>query len=183
MAFNDRNTLYILVGLPGSGKSTWTQKYCKSDPSCMVLSTDNFIEKEAKRLGKTYDDVMKTSYKKALKNLQEMLSEAVRLSKNIVWDQTNLSVDSRKSKVKMPALRDYYKVAVYFPTPPPHEWKRRLKSRPGKTIPMKVLKGMEEGLSPPTKDEGFDEVREIRDVCPAPDVTMGCAICGCFILK
>jgi len=57
---------------------------------------------------------------------------------------------------------EYQKIAVYFPTPDSDELKRRLDSRAGKTIPANILMGMASQLQPPTKDEGFDDVRVAR---------------------
>ena len=41
------NKLYVLIGVPGSGKSTWikNQEWAKD---CVVVSTDEFVEDYAK---------------------------------------------------------------------------------------------------------------------------------------
>jgi predicted kinase len=48
---------YQLVGVPGSGKSTWVdgQDWSKD---CAYISTDKFVEAHAHILGKTYSDVL-----------------------------------------------------------------------------------------------------------------------------
>jgi predicted kinase len=49
-------TLYVLVGVPGSGKSTWiAQQDWARD--CAVVSTDNFVEDYAKQVGSSYSEV------------------------------------------------------------------------------------------------------------------------------
>ena len=47
---------YQLIGVPGSGKSTWvtSQEWAKD---CSIISTDYWVEEEAKRVGKTYSEI------------------------------------------------------------------------------------------------------------------------------
>ena len=146
--------LYMLIGVPGSGKSTWIgqQDWTKD---CVLVSSDKLIDIEAARQGKTYNDVFKEYIDEANRLMLEDVKAAVAEGKDIIWDQTNTSRKSRKSKLaKVP---DYRKIAVVFATPDESEWTRRLGNRPGKTIPMPVLKAMAEGLQMPTEDE-FDEI-------------------------
>ncbi len=146
-------TLYMLVGVPGSGKST----YIKNNNLGVVLSTDDFIERVADSQNSTYNDVFKSNIKTATSVMNEMLKTAVAEERNIVWDQTNLTVSSRKNKLsRIPDT--YKKIAVVFPTPNNEELQRRLNSRPGKTIPYHIMKSMINNLQYPSKDEGFDEV-------------------------
>jgi predicted kinase len=48
------NTVYVLVGMPGVGKSTWINKNYHHLP---VVSSDNFIELMARNQNKTYNEV------------------------------------------------------------------------------------------------------------------------------
>lgn len=89
--------------------------------------------------------------------MNQRLTQAVADNRDIVWDQTNLTPASRKSKLeKIPAT--YQKVAVYFPVPNNKEWQRRLNSRPGKIIPQNVLVNMGQGFTMPSQAEGFDKI-------------------------
>jgi predicted kinase len=82
------------------------------------------------------------------------------LGKDVVWDQTNLTPKSRKSKLAM--VPDHYKkIAVVFQTPEAAEWQRRLDSRPGKSIPQNILMGMASSMQMPGPDEGFDSIEII----------------------
>jgi predicted kinase len=75
---------------------------------------------------------------------------------DIVWDQTNTTVKSRKSKLAK--LPDYEKIAVMFRTPDIVEHRRRLESRPGKDIPGNIMTVMINSLQEPTEEEGFKEI-------------------------
>ena len=147
--------LYMLVGVPGSGKSTWINSQDWSR-DCILVSTDKLIELEAARQGKTYNDVFKDYIGEATRIMNEDIREAVEAGKDIIWDQTNTSRKSRKTKLAQ--VEGYYKIAVLFSTPEKDEWNRRINNRPGKIIPEAVLKAMAEGLQKPTEEEGFKEI-------------------------
>lgn len=146
---------YQLIGVPGSGKSTWVanQKWAKD---CVVVSTDDFVEAYAKSVGKTYNEVFKDYMPTAVGLMSDQVVKAREEGKDIIWDQTSTTVKSRKRKFNM--LRDYEHIAVVFAIPDDTELDRRLKSRPGKTIPWYVVDDMIEGFAWPTEDEGFKEV-------------------------
>jgi predicted kinase len=148
-------TVYVLVGVPGSGKSTWIQNQDWAR-DCVVVSTDAFVEQEAKRQGRTYNEVFDDYMPTAVKLMADQVVAAREAGQDIIWDQTSTTVASRRKKFAM--LPNYHAVAVVFPTPEPAELERRLASRPGKSIPWNVMQGMISGLKVPTEDEGFDEI-------------------------
>ena len=150
-------TLWLLVGVPGSGKSTWVERQGFS-PDTAVISTDRHIDAEAARQGKTYSEVFRGYVKRATSIMTADLAMAIKDGDDdVVWDQTNVSSKSRAAKLAS-VPDNYRKVAVFFPTPEAKEWERRLASRPGKHIPWNILQGMASQLEMPTEDEGFDEV-------------------------
>lgn len=148
-------TVYVLVGVPGSGKSTWirNQDWARD---CVVVSTDAFVEQEAERQGRTYSEVFDDYMPTAVKLMADQVVQAREAGQDIVWDQTSTTVASRRKKFKM--LPDYHAVAVVFPTPEPAELERRLANRPGKNIPWQVMQGMISGFKLPTAEEGFAEI-------------------------
>lgn len=148
-------TVYVLVGVPGSGKSTWIRNQDWAQ-DCVVVSTDAFVEYYAKQQGKTYNEVFDDYMPTAVKCMAEQVVAAREAGQDIIWDQTSTTVASRKKKFNM--LPDYHAVAVVFPTPESAELERRLASRPGKNIPWNVMQGMISGLKVPTEQEGFDEI-------------------------
>jgi predicted kinase len=147
----------MLVGVPGSGKSTWINSGIVGS-GVYVASTDNIIEGLAQIAGKTYDEMFKSSIKYAEKTMYVNVMDAVKRDMTIIWDQTNLTFKSRAKKLIM--IPDHYmKIAVLFPTPQEKELQRRLSSRSGKTIPEHVIASMTDTMEVPMLAEGFDEVR------------------------
>lgn len=148
------NTAYILVGVPGSGKSTWVEK--NKNFNTMIASTDNYIEQHAQEQKKTYSDVFAEYIQIATCNMVEDVKYARKNDFDIIWDQTNTSVKARAKKLKM--LPNYKKIAVVFKTPDQTELARRLANRPGKHIPESVMVSMINSYVEPSVAEGFDEV-------------------------
>lgn len=146
---------YQLIGVPGSGKSTWisNQDWAKD---CVVVSTDNFVEAYAKEQGKTYSEVFNDYMPTAVNLMADQVIEARNAGKDIIWDQTSTTVKSRLRKFNM--LPTYEHIAVVFKTPEKEELARRLASRPGKNIPANVMRSMINNFDMPTEDEGFKEI-------------------------
>jgi predicted kinase len=146
---------YQLVGVPGSGKSTWVKNQVWAK-DCVVVSTDEFVEDYAKSIGSTYSEVFDDYMPKAIGLMMNRIRWAEKEGKDIIWDQTSTSVGSRKRKFN--SLRDYEHIAVVFKTPEKEELAKRLASRPGKNIPDNVMRDMIKNFVVPTEDEGFKEV-------------------------
>ena len=150
-----KNKCYQLIGVPGSGKSTWikSQDWAKDLP---VISTDNFVEAHAQKVGKTYSEVFDEYMPIAVKLManQALICQANKL--DCIWDQTSTTIASRKRKFN--TLPGYDHIAVVFATPEKEELARRLASRPGKNIPDNVMRSMIDGFVMPTEDEGFTEI-------------------------
>lgn len=153
-------TCYMLIGVPGSGKSTWIAKQPFDWTNTVIASTDNYVEKIARERGKTYSEVFDEVMPDAVRNMAEVVTDAVQSGHNIVWDQTSTTRASRAKKFRM--LRGYKVIAVVFPTPPRDELQRRLSGRVGKNIPSVVLGNMIKNWEEPTEDEGFDQIIHVR---------------------
>jgi predicted kinase len=148
-------TCYQLIGVPGSGKSTWAASQGWDDPY-VVISTDNYVEMFASEMGKTYNDVFSEVMTEAVSRMCIDVRQACEDGVDIIWDQTSTTVKSRKRKFNM--LPNYKHIAVVFAIPEPAELARRLASRPGKSIPWEVVDSMITGFAMPTKEEGFTAI-------------------------
>ena len=55
--------LFMLAGIPTSGKSTYISKLLRDFPDAVVISTDDYIEAVARETGKTYNEVFNDNIK------------------------------------------------------------------------------------------------------------------------
>lgn len=154
---------FMLVGAPGSGKSTWTRNFLsKTDDEYAVISSDDIIVEWGKLLdpNMTYTDAFrKVDMKKVQAELNSRLMAATADLKNIIWDQTNLTAKSRRGRTsRIPKL--YRKTCVVFKVQH-DELFRRLEKRAqeeGKHIPKKVIDDMIKTFEEPDESEGFDRI-------------------------
>ena len=147
--------LYMLIGVPGSGKSTWAHSQSWFE-TCAYISTDKFVESYAQEQGKTYSEVFTAYMPTAISLMVDEVARARYARQNIIWDQTSTTIASRMRKFKL--LPGYESIAVVFRTPGTEELTRRLNSRPGKLIPKQVLDDMISGWEEPSIAEGFKEI-------------------------
>ena len=147
--------VYVLVGVPGSGKSTWakSQDWLQD---CVYISTDELVEEHARQVGKTYTEVFNDYMPEAVELMTKQVIEAREQGRDIIWDQTSTSVASRKKKFRL--LPNYEHIAVVFHEPPINELKERLANRPGKIIPWEVVSNMINNFEMPSTNEGYKEI-------------------------
>ena len=146
---------YQLIGVPGSGKSTWIKNQVWA-LGLSVVSTDNFVEAYAHMQDKTYNEVFKDYMPVAVRLMANQAEICRANGVDVIWDQTSTTLASRRRKFNM--LPDYEHIAVVFKTPEAEELARRLASRPGKNIPDHVMHSMIASYDIPTLDEGFTEI-------------------------
>lgn len=152
--------IILLIGLPASGKSTYISKL-KGD--YVIVSNDLYVEKIAKKMGLTYTEAFgKIGRDDTLNNTRKEFDKALSRGRNIVVDNTNMTVKERSYFTKSTS-EDYKKIAIIFKISDA-ELKKRLDKRgkkSGKIIPDEVIERMKGKYQPPTKKEGFDEIKTI----------------------
>ncbi len=152
--------LTVLVGLPGSGKSTSIPE----DFDGFIYSTDDYIEQCAKMNGWSYNEAFQEFIEPATKHMNEQLQIAIRQKSDVLWDQTNMSSKKRRGILaRFP--KTYHKVCICrVPPRDASEWAeldRRILTRAshtGKMIHHHIIESMADSYVEPTLDEGFDEV-------------------------
>jgi len=146
---------YFLVGFPGSGKSTWaTDRFL-----IPIVGTDKWVNIFAEQRGKTYNEVFADVIPEATQLFDKEVEALVDARRSFIWDQTNLTVKSRASKIAR--LVGYEITAVVFDIDA-NELHRRQSQRTDKVIPEGVLLQMAFDYQCPTVDEGFSRVNIVR---------------------
>lgn len=139
----------VLVGLPGSGKSTWAA----GQPGA-ALSSD-----EIRRL-LTDDAANQQIHRRVFMVLRFLLRQRLELGRPLTYvDATNLTPEERRPYLELAALYGARCEAVHFATPL-EECRRRNAAR-DRVVPEAALAEMARKLVPPSADEGFTAVTVI----------------------
>ena len=142
--------IVLLVGLPGSGKSTWVQSKLTAGQSG-VLSSDALRELLAD------DPDNQNIHARVFRVLRDLLKHRLELKRPVTYvDATNLTPQERRPYIKLADLFDAEIEAVFFDVPV-GECIRRNRAR-GRIVPDEVILKMAERLVAPDLTEGFSRV-------------------------
>ena len=144
------SNLYVLVGLPGSGKTTWTENFTRTHKNVIVICLDA-IRKEL------YGHEMYFGKWKDIEaKVDAMFSDAMSNEKDIVYDATNCSAKYRKRVLKKIGDNRYKKTAVFFE----YDIERSLRQNNMRKrhVPEASIISMAEKASVPQLAEGFDQI-------------------------
>jgi predicted kinase len=145
-----RKRVIVLVGLPGSGKSTWAERQ-----GIPVLSSD------AVRESLTGDARDQSANARVFQKLRESLSQRLRDGEPAtIVDATSLTPADRKGWVQLAVSLAGEAEAVFFDTPL-DVCKARNAAR-SRIVPEDVMDRFAARLVPPSEDEGFGSVRVVR---------------------
>lgn len=151
---------YMMVGVPGSGKSTAIQALLKDMPHLQVVSTDDYIDRVAEKKGQTYSEVYQDTIDDATKWLKAQVQKHIKDKVDFIWDQTNVVKTARLKKMANLASNRFEVIAIVFEVPV-EELHQRLDKRAkdtGKFISRKLLENMLNDYTRPGYDEGFKSI-------------------------
>jgi predicted kinase len=149
----------FLVGVPGSGKSTWRSRNASDE---VVISSGDAIEAFAAANDLTYAEAFETLDLKVVeKDMRTRYAEAVATKSDIIIDRTNISKKTRnKFLSSLPKI--YIREAIVF-TVAPEVLAERLRKRQmetGKYVPAAVVEHFSKSFEMPEAPE-FDVVTVI----------------------
>ena len=142
------NKLFILIGLQGSGKSTWAEEYKKYDVK--VVSSDKIREEHNWQIDNA------SVFNEFYKRIDEHLANGY----DVIADATNITIKSRRpffERIKTKC----HKIGIVFNTPIEICKKRvekRNQEKVQQVVPLEVLDKYMASFQVPFKEEGFDDL-------------------------
>lgn len=139
----------MLIGLPGSGKSTWAEKHITENSNTVIISSDE-MRKELFNDESSQEDNNRVFYEMEVRTLQN-LNNGV----NVIYDATNVVRKRRKVLLdKLPAwvIKEAYVIWA------PIETCIERDSFRDRTVGKDVIWRMVKSYQPPFFDEDFDRI-------------------------
>jgi predicted kinase len=158
---NIKIPLYVLVGLPCSGKSTWAIGQQHTIADIVSLGTDDIIDQFARGISSTYTDAFKDTIDPATKMFEAFVTFTSIVKLPMIIDRTNMSKKSRARMLSLVTNKDKYDIhAVVFKVSD-EVLNARLKARNekgNKIITSTIIEQMKAKYQEPTQDEGFSTI-------------------------
>lgn len=147
-------TIHMMIGIPGSGKTTFVNKFSK-ERNIYVVSTDIV---RMSNPGILESDVWPRVYK--------MIGEILDTNDEVIFDATNVTkkVRDRFKENVNKYITDYEIIGYYFPTNYTECIKRVAKRNESKNelfLPLDVIESYGKTIYPPMPEENFKEVKVI----------------------
>jgi predicted kinase len=147
------NTLYIMVGLPGSGKSTYAKNFIK-DKDIEYLSSDSLRAV----YGKDETDQSVTSI--VFGHIKKKVDESLKDGKNVLVDATSVNRKERSDYINTAKKYGAKVVAIVFKMDRQGLIERNKKrgEQGGRVVPDWVIDKMLNKFAEPSYDEGIDVI-------------------------
>ena len=158
-----RPVVYMLIGPPGIGKSTYIKEMLLPNGEYTVVSTDNLLEEKGKKIGLSYNEAFNEfNFKEIEKEFFINLKIAINERQDIVVDRTNMSKKGRRRVLNL-FPKDYLKIGILFDFSNRAKLDTQLNKRlseTGKHTSKKTVDRMIESYKEPTLEE-FDYITKI----------------------
>jgi predicted kinase len=153
-------TAYFLIGVQGSGKSTWARANAKRLRAAVLASDAIRNELEAKGIDATDEG------DRVFAILETRLARYLAQGRNVIVDATHARRLWRKQSLFIARVQGAWTVAVWLDVPL-EVCLERNQRKPGsklwgeRVVPENVLRGVAQGFEPPSRGE-FDEVWRVE---------------------
>ena len=148
--------MYIVIGIPGCGKSTYIQKHMQENEIvvsrdkirfAMLKDTDDYFSKE------------KEVYNEFIKQIDAAIAAQV----NVWVDQTSLNTAARNKLFSRLNKKPDEIIGIYFNVPITIALQRNAQRTGRALVPEDAIHNMFLALEKPTKKEGFIKILEVYE--------------------
>jgi len=145
--------VYVMMGVPGSGKSTYLKKAKEVLPGIEVISRDE-IRFSIVQPGEEYF----SHEKEVVKELWKRINETIKEGRDVFIDQTSLTKKSRKYLLEH--ISGYESISIIWVQASLETCLERNELRKGTRayVPRGQIHRMYSQLEEPSFDEGFDSI-------------------------
>ena len=146
--------MYIVIGVPGCGKSTYIMNHSKE--------TDIIVSRDKIRYSILKDtDEYFSKEKEVYNEFIKQINAAVASGCDIWVDQTSLTKASRKKLFSRLNKKPKEIIAIYFNIPIDIALQRNAKRTGRALVPEDAIINMYNSLEKPNKEEGFTDIWEV----------------------
>jgi protein phosphatase len=147
------NTLYLTIGAPGSGKSTYSKNFIK-DKDIEYLSSDELRA----QLGKDESDQTVTG--QVFDHIKKKVVEYLEMGDSVLIDATNINKKDRKYYIDTAKRNNATVIGLVCHATKDELIERNIKrgESGGRNVPVWVIEKMLNKYEPPTTEEGFDKI-------------------------
>jgi predicted kinase len=151
---NDKQTLNILIGCSGAGKSTFATKYLKDYPTTIYLSSDQI------RKNLTGDESSQHVNGQVFGIIKHEVDKNLKNGKSVMIDATSLNPKERRDYLDAARKYDVDAIAYVFERTKAQLMANQAKrgASGGRVVPEFVVDKMLAKYIRPTEGEGFKEI-------------------------
>lgn len=147
--------MYVVIGAPGCGKSTYIQNHLKENE--LVISRDKI------RFGMLNDNDEYFSKEKEVYNeFVKQINAAIAADATFYVDQTSLNAAARNKLFSRLKKKPDKVIGIYFTTSLDTILQRNAQRTGRALVPEDAVINMFNSLTRPTLDEGFTEILEVE---------------------